>query len=218
MKEQTDVTIILDRSGSKEAIKTDAIGGYNTFIEEQKKLGEKCLITLVQFDDQYERLYSTKFPSNVEALTTNTFVPRGTTALYDAIGRTVTDIGSRISALPENDRPNKVVVLIITDGQENCSREYNAARIKEMVEHQQSKYNWQFVFIGANQDAVLTASGLGISAANSLTMSYSAQGTADAFNSVASNVHNYATGMVAGAGFTCEQKKQQEDLINVLGK
>src|SRR3990167_7460886 len=127
----TDITFILDRSGSMIPIKQDVIGGFNSFITEQKALPGKLKVTLVQFDNVYEAVFVAKSVDQVPVLDSNSYQPRGSTALLDAIGRTINDTGARLRRMSEKDRPAKVLVIIYTDGQENASNEFTKDKIKE---------------------------------------------------------------------------------------
>ncbi|MGI4789631.1 MAG: vWA domain-containing protein [Janthinobacterium lividum] len=176
----TDITIVLDRSGSMASVREDTIGGYNTFLEEQKAIPGSAHLTLVQFDDQYEVLYEGRPLENAPALSVETFVPRGSTALLDAIGRTLITTGARLAAQPEAERAGKVLFVIMTDGQENTSREFSGSKIFEMITHQREKYQWQIVFIGANQDALATGASYGIPQTNSMNYAASPAGTRSA--------------------------------------
>lgn len=161
-KNHAEIVFILDRSGSMQSIQTDAIGGFNAFIESQKKVAGTADITLVLFDHEYQKVYDAKDINSVELLTDKTYIPRGNTALLDAIGRSINEAGAKLNALKEDERAEKVMVCILTDGAENASKEFTNQKIKEMIEHQRSKYNWEFAYLGANQDAFATASMYGI--------------------------------------------------------
>lgn len=165
----THITVVLDRSGSMSVIDTDATGGFNAFVEQQRKAPGEARLTLVRFDSDYEVTYSDKPIKDVPEL--KTVDPRGMTALHDAVGRAIDDLGRSLAATPEEKRPGKIVFVIITDGMENASHKYSAEKVKEMVQHQQSKYNWAFTYLGANQDAVLAGSSMGISQQTSATFS-----------------------------------------------
>ncbi len=147
-KNLTEIVAILDRSGSMQNLRTDTIGGFNSFIAEQKKAEGKAVLTLVQFDDLYQIDYEGKDINDVADLDETTYVPRGSTALLDAVGRTINAVGSRLAKLPEDQRPGQVIFLVITDGQENTSREFQAEKVKEMVKHQTDTYQWSFIFMG----------------------------------------------------------------------
>lgn len=180
MKHETDVTIILDRSGSMEAIATDVIGAFNQFLAAQQREPGDCRLTLVQFDNVYETVYSSTPIADVPKLTTKTFVPRGSTALLDAIGRTIDDTGRRLSALPESDRPDRVLIVIITDGLENSSSDYTRDRVLEMITTQRDVYYWTFLFLAANQDAIEAGARIGVGAAHSMNWNATGAGVAAA--------------------------------------
>ena len=158
----TDITLVVDRSGSMGSIREDAEGGVNAFIEEQKRADGEAVLTLVQFDTEYEFLHRGVPIDDVKSYK---LAPRGLTALLDAVGRAINETGSRLAAMPEEQRPGLVVFVIVTDGLENSSREFSRARIREMIQHQQEKYDWQFTFLGADQDAFAEAGGMGIDSA-----------------------------------------------------
>ena len=160
----TEMVFVLDRSGSMSGLAADTIGGFNELIEKQKKIEGDAYVTTVLFDHEYEVLHDHVALGEVAPLTDKEYFARGSTALLDAVGRTINAVGARLAATPEEERPAHVVFVITTDGMENASREYTAKQVREMVEHQQQKYSWQFVFLGANMDAVSEAWNLGISA------------------------------------------------------
>ncbi len=155
----TDITLVVDRSGSMQSIREDAEGGVNSFITGQAKQPGQASFTLVQFDTEYEFVHRGVPIGQVPAYQ---LVPRGSTALLDAVGRAINETGERLAAMSEADRPGLVVFVVVTDGQENSSREFTKARIKEMIEHQQTHYSWQFTFLGANQDAFAEGAALGV--------------------------------------------------------
>jgi hypothetical protein len=192
---KTLIVMLLDRSGSMSSIAQDTIGGFKTFIDEQKKAPGECLVSLFQFDDRYDVVYVNRPVDTVGELP---LLPRGSTALYDAMGKTITDVGRQLAAMPEAERPGHVIFVVMTDGHENFSREFSAAEIKRMVEHQTEKYGWNFVFIGANQDAILTARSLGISGQNALTATADSLGTHSVYRSLAKNTTRYRVGASAG--------------------
>lgn len=149
-KEYTDITLIVDRSGSMGECFLQAEHGINEFIKEQAEPDQETKLTLVEFDHEYKCKYNGEPIKNIGKYT---LVPRGQTALLDALGKAIYDTGERLRSLPENDRPGLVVVVVVTDGKENCSREFNLDQVKNMITHQQDVYNWKFTFLGANQDA-----------------------------------------------------------------
>lgn len=160
----TEIACILDRSGSMESIREDAIGGFNAFLKAQQGQSGQARLTLVLFDNEYEVPENGVPLSWVKPLDSTTFVPRGTTALYDAIGRTINEVGARLARLPEAERPAKVVVAILTDGQENSSTEFTRDTVRSMIDHQRTAYSWDFVYLAANQDAVTAARDIAIPA------------------------------------------------------
>ena len=155
----TDITIVLDRSGSMTTVQQEAEHGLNHFISEQKNQPTDAIFTLVQFDTEYEFVHS-GIP--IQSVPHCKLEPRGWTALFDALGRAIQETGSRLGSISESDRPGLVLFVILTDGQENSSKEYKKDQIKSMIEHQQSHYNWKFIFLGANQDSFAEADALGI--------------------------------------------------------
>ncbi|HEY8559687.1 MAG TPA: vWA domain-containing protein [Pyrinomonadaceae bacterium] len=211
MKNKTDITVILDRSGSMESVKQDTIGGFNSFLSEQQSVEGEASLSLVQFDDQYEVVYEDQSIARADRLTERTFQPRGSTALFDAVGRTINAVGQRLAALAEAERPDKVLLVIMTDGYENASREFSAAQVSEMINHQRRVYSWEFMFIGANQDAVLSAGQIGIPAAASLTYAANSEGTEIAYSMIASKVKNYRVSNSAAAlQFNEEDRERQK--------
>lgn len=160
----THVLYILDRSGSMAPVKPDVIGGFNQFLAEQQAAPGKCSVTLVQFDDQYEESFSFREVKKARPLADTDYVPRGFTALYDAVGKAVTSEGERLASLPEDERPARVIVVIHTDGQENSSKEFTAAQARSMITHQQEKYSWVVTFLGADLSVAKQAQNLGVAA------------------------------------------------------
>lgn len=164
----TRIAIVLDRSGSMNAVRESTVAGFNEFIRAQRGVAGEARVRLVQFDDQYETVFDLPL-AEVPELTQNSFVPRGWTALLDAQGRTIDELGRELAALPECERPAKVIVMTLTDGLENASKQYRVEQIADMVRHQTEKYGWDFVFLGANQDAVQTAATMAIPRTAALT-------------------------------------------------
>lgn len=189
MKENlSDITVVLDRSGSMTQCKLEAENGLNHFIEEQKSLSGECSFTLVQFDTEIEVVHN-GIP--ISGTPKCSLIPRGMTALLDAVGSTINKVGQRLSAMPEPERPGLVVFVIITDGLENSSHEYTVSNIKEMIELQQNKYRWKFLFLGANQDAFQTSDSMGI--APHASANYDVENTEIAFSSVSNAVSRSRT-------------------------
>ena len=184
-KNKTEVILILDRSGSMSSIKNDIEGGLKTFVEKQKnELGE-CSVSLFQFDAEYESVFENQDIKSVPNITVN---PRGMTALFDAIGKTINSVGERLSKTLEDDRPELVIVNVITDGFENSSKEFTKDQIKKLIKHQTDKYNWKFIFLGANQDAVLSGTDYGFVAGSSLTYGTSSNAIKGTFDVLCSGI------------------------------
>ncbi len=161
-KNLTELVMILDRSGSMGGLESDTIGGYNSMLKKQKETEGEVLVSTVLFDDRSEVLYDRVPLDEMPEMTEKDYYVRGTTALLDAVGRAVHHIGNVHKYAREEDRPEKTIFVITTDGLENASREYTYDRVKKMVERQKEKYGWEFLFLGANIDAVATAGRFGI--------------------------------------------------------
>lgn len=208
-KDLTDITVILDRSGSMSAYKAEAEGGLNHFIEEQKKLSGECLFTLCQFDTEYEFVHR---GVPIKDVLPFTLVPRGWTALLDAIGRSINETGTRLAAMSEDTRPALVIFVIVTDGQENSSKEFSKTQIRQMVTEQQEKYSWKFTYLGANQNAFTEAGALGIAA--QVTANYRTAKAAEAFNAITHSVSRTRGASYRGISqplnFTPEERESME--------
>jgi len=165
-KNLTEIAFILDRSGSMSPVTESAITGFNEFLRDQQKAEGQARLTLVLFDNEYLVPLDCIPVQEAVSLDTTTYVPRGSTALLDAIGTTVDRLGTRISAMPEPERPGQVIVAILTDGYENSSEKFTWKDISHKILEQTNTYKWQFLFLGANQDAIATAASLNIDAAN----------------------------------------------------
>jgi hypothetical protein len=200
----TRIAIILDRSGSMESCKESTVAGFNEFIRTQRELPGEAMVKLVQFDDRYETVFDMNLKMCPE-LTQNTFVPRGSTALLDAQGRTIVELGQELAALPESERPSKVIVVTLTDGMENASKDYNLEKIGEMIREQRDKYNWDFVFLGANQDAIQTAAAMSIPMPSAMSYSTSKAGIAATMAAVSNYVGAARKGKAAA--FSPEDRK-----------
>jgi len=160
----TELVFILDKSGSMSGLESDTIGGYNAMLKKQQEEAGEATITTVLFDDKYELLHDRINIKGVRPITDKEYFVEGSTALMDAIGKTIQKMANVQKNTSEDQRADQVVFVITTDGMENASREYTSERIKKMVEHQKEKYNWEFIFLGANIDAVATAADFGINA------------------------------------------------------
>lgn len=187
----TEIVCVLDRSGSMVNIRADMEGAFNTFIVGQREVPGECAVTLVRFDDQYESVYQAMPIQHVPPLQ---IVPRNSTALFDAVGRAISDVGARLAATPEHDRPGRVVFIIITDGQENASREFSRERVFNMITHQREKYQWQFMFMGADQDAYAAAGQMGIAAGAVMSTQSTPKSARASFSAANAVLRSYRTG------------------------
>lgn len=190
----THLYFLLDRSGSMQSIRTDTEGGFDAFIAEQRRLPGRCRVTLAQFDDRYEEVYADRDLADVPPLQ---LAPRGSTALLDALGRLIVEAGERLAALPEDQRPASVIVGVMTDGYENASREWTHARVKDLIEQQSRDYGWQFLYLGADQDAIEEGAKMGFAAGKSMT--YSRGRAKESIAAMSGNIGRYRTAVAAGA-------------------
>ena len=158
----TELVFILDRSGSMSGLESDTIGGYNGLLEKQKQEEGEAVITTVLFDDHVELLHDRINLRGVAPITEKEYYVRGTTALLDAVGKTISKIGNAQKHTAEEERAERVLFVITTDGMENASREYSLKLVREMIERQKERYGWEFLFLGANIDAAETAESFGI--------------------------------------------------------
>jgi hypothetical protein len=205
----TDITMVIDRSGSMSSIRSDAEGGINTFIDQQKQGVGEALLTLVQFDTEYEFIHCGVAIGVVPRFE---LIPRGSTALLDAVGRAINETGARLAAMPESERPGLVAFVIVTDGLENSSREFTRERIRQMIEHQQSVYQWQFTFLAANQDAFAEGDRLGI--ARSGVAGFSAGNVHHAYSSLSDKMVRmrkaHKEGHAPDNSFTDEERRRMQ--------
>jgi hypothetical protein len=201
-KTLTHIYFLLDRSGSMESIRTETQAGFDDFIKEQRGAAGRCRVTLAQFDDEYDVVYADRDIADVPALDLQ---PRGTTALLDSLGRLIVTAGEGLAALPEDQRPGSVIVGVMTDGLENASKDWTYARIKELIEQQTKVYGWQFMYLGADQDAIEEGAKMGFARADSLTY---ARGKADkAMAAASAKTLRYRDAVMAGAAPTTATRR-----------
>ena len=162
----SEIAFVLDRSGSMESCREATIEGFNSFLQEQQRTEGLARLTLILFNDEYLVPIDALPVAEILPLNNDSYVPRGSTALLDAIGRTIDELGARLAALSEKDRPMQVIVAILTDGLENSSQDYTWQQIADVIKQQSEQYRWTFLFLGANQDAIATAAQMNITAAN----------------------------------------------------
>lgn len=164
----TRIAVILDRSGSMRAIRSATVSGFNEFVGSLRSQPGDLKLRLVRFGTEYEVVFD-KPLAEIPVLTDADLEPRGMTALLDAQGKTIQDLGRELEGLSEGDRPAKVIVMTMTDGEENSSKEFTAEKVAEMVKHQREAYQWEFMYLGTNQDAIKVAASMNIPAASSMT-------------------------------------------------
>lgn len=187
-KDLTEVVFILDRSGSMSGLEADTIGGFNSMIQKQQKEDGEAYISAVLFDDQTEVLYDRTPVGKVKPMTDKQYYVRGCTALLDAIGGAIHHISKIHKSEAEEDRPEKTLFIITTDGMENASHTYDYKKVKKMVEKRKEKNGWEFLFLGANIDAIGEAAKFGISADRAVNYECDREGTAINFRSLSNTV------------------------------
>ena len=213
----TYLVFVVDRSGSMSGIAKDMIGGFNAFIKAQRnaKIGE-CKVFFYQFDTDYDRVYEDLLLENVVDLTAETYQPRGSTALYCSLGKTITELGTRLGSLPDSEKPSKVLIVTITDGEDNsvlanAEDRYTLEKVKEMIKHQSEVYNWDFTYIGANQDAWSIGNAMGMGGNTKLNYVASATGTAVMFDKLSKSTVSYRA--CAGKKFSYDPDDDQNPPI-----
>lgn len=184
---RTDIIFLLDRSGSMSGLEQETIKGFNQFVDKQRGYDGDSYVTCVLFDDCYEVMWKSREAKKVN-LTHEDYYVRGCTALLDAIGKTIIDTGYEYSKLEDHKRPGKVIMVITTDGLENASKEYTYAKVKELIKHQEEKYNWTFIFMGANIDVAVETQRLGIREDNAFVYEASRQGMPAMYKMAAAKV------------------------------
>lgn len=186
----------------------ETISGFNTFLADQKKVEGEATLTLATFSSNYTLVHDCMPLQKVGDLTTASYQATGWTALLDAIGMTINATGSKLAAMKEEDRPSKVIVVVITDGAENYSKEFTRDKILEMIAHQREKYSWEFVFLGASIEQVQESVNLGITASNSIMYTTDAAGVAASYSSISSNMTAYRNGNVQQVNFFDQDQSQ----------
>lgn len=194
--QRTMIAVLLDRSGSMESIRSDTEGGFNAFVEEQRNEPGEAMVTLAQFDTEYEVVYANRPIADVPPLQLR---PRGMTALYDGVGRLIGDVGAGLAALPEAERPGHVIVVVMTDGHENSSVEWTHEAVSAAIKRQEAQYSWHFVFLGANMDAVAVGALMGFSADRSMTYDANDEGVVSALASTTGYVSRQRRGAPGSA-------------------
>lgn len=205
------IAVVMDRSGSMSSVQAATIEGFNEFLKAQKETPGECVMYYTHFDNEYEIVHKYVPISEMPELTTDTYRPRGNTALMDAIGRTIVQVGEDLAARPEAERPSQVIFVIQTDGHENASLEYNKDKVSLMIKEQRDNWNWDFVFLGASEAAMEEAQGIGIAYAQTLNYSQNPAGTQAAFAASAANV---SSARRSGQRVASYSSQQREDASN----
>lgn len=203
---RTELVFILDRSGSMAGLESDTIGGYNAMLKKQKQEAGEATVTTVLFDDQYELLHDRISLQGIRPITAAEYYVRGCTALLDAIGKTIQKIANVQRHTAPDQRADKVLFVITTDGMENASREYDYEKVRAMVERQKQEFGWEFLFLGANIDAIHTAERFGISADRAVNYHADSEGTRLNYQVVSETV----SCMRAGAPISAQWKDRIE--------
>ena len=206
----TEIVFILDRSGSMAGLEADTIGGFNAMVEKQKKEPGEALLSAVLFDNESQVIYDRADIRKVEPMTDRQYQVRGCTALLDAIGGAVHHIANVHKYAREEDRPGKTVFVITTDGMENASRRYTFDRVQKLVKHEQGKYGWEFLFLGANMDAISAARSFGIREDRAVRYECDGAGTALNFAVVSKTIGKLRKGAPIQANWASEIQEDYE--------
>ncbi len=209
------VVLVVDASGSMYHLRKDVIGSLNKFIEDQKGVEGECQVTHIQFSTDYRVIDDSVDVKDFRTLTAADYNPNGGTALNDALANAIISTGAQLAAMKEEDRPDKVIVVVQTDGEENSSKEYrDVSVIQAMVKEQQDKYSWEFVFLGTNIDAVQTAVNFGINAKNAMFYDDSSLGATRGFGSVSENLCSYRMGSKSSMSYEAKDFEAQAEIIS----
>ena len=211
MTDRSHISLILDRTGSMNDIREDVVGGFNAFLAAQQASPNPATFTLVQFDSQdpYEVLHAAVAIAKVPPLTLAQYVPRASTPLYDAMGRGILDLEATLSAMPDSERPKKVIFVVVTDGQENASQEFDRARVTKLIEAKKV-LGWDFVFLSADLEAFEHADRMGIDFSARLMFSKSKQGNDRAWAAASGKILNRRTGVAESVVFDDDDRKAQD--------
>ena len=207
----TELVFILDRSGSMSGLESDTIGGFNAMLAKQKKEPGEAYVTTVLFDTRFDRIHDRLKLEEVPALTERDYVPGGCTALLDAVGSTIRHIAQIHRYARAEDVPEKTLFVITTDGLENASRRYRLDEVRKLIEHEKEKYGWEFLFLGANIDAIETARGIGISADRATNFMADTQGIDLGFEAVTCAIHSARCGAPMDANWSARVENDHKN-------
>ena len=211
MSKFTEIVFILDRSGSMAGLEADTIGGFNSLIQKQKREDGKAVVSTVLFDDKCEVLHDRKDLIEIAPLTEEDYYVRGCTALLDAVGGAIHHIGNVHKYARAEDRPEKTLFIITTDGMENASRKYGYEKVKRMIERQKERYGWEFLFLGANMDAVSVAGRFGIAPERAVRFHCDEKGTELNYRVLSETIANVRCGAPMEASWKDEIERDYEE-------
>ena len=211
MSKFTEIVFILDRSGSMAGLEADTIGGFNSLIQKQKREDGKAVVSTVLFDDKCEVLHERKDLIEIAPLTEEDYYVRGCTALLDAVGGAIHHIGNVHKYARAEDRPERTLFIITTDGMENASRKYGCEKVKRMIERQKERYGWEFLFLGANMDAVSVAGRFGIAPERAVRFHCDEKGTELNYRVLSETIANVRCGAPMGASWKEEIERDYEE-------
>ena len=206
---KTHITFVLDSSGSMSKIEADTIGGFNSFLEEQREEAGEATVTLYEFNSSVDCVYQQYPVEEAPELDSKNYTPGGKTALHDALYTGMSNTGVHVNALASEERPENVIIVVLTDGKENAS-EITQERIREHVTYRREEHGWEFLFIGANQDAALTANKMGIGSDQSLNMVHNGEGAQAAYDSASANISEARKTGTTG-GFDADDRRRQKE-------
>ena len=211
MSKFTEIVFILDRSGSMAGLEEDTIGGFNSLIQKQKKEDGKAVVSTVLFDDKCKVLHDRKDLKEIAPLTEEDYYVRGCTALLDAVGGAIHHIGNVHKYARAEDRPERTLFIITTDGMENASRKYGYEKVKRMIERQKERYGWEFLFLGANMDAVSVAGRFGIAPERAVRFHCDEKGTELNYRVLSETIANVRCGAPMEASWKEEIERDYEE-------
>lgn len=211
----TEILVILDRSGSMSGVKSTTVESLNKFIMEQRAFPGEANISIYQFDTMFDYIRNSENIKTTKLLDNDEYQPRGGTALYDAMCYGIDEMGKKLASTSENNRASKVMCVVLTDGEENASKAFNKFQVQERVDRQSKSYNWQFIYLGANQDAIMSAQSLGIAAGNAANYMSTDIGTQVAFAAAGGATSAYRTAGKSSANLMVDNQNLTEDLNDI---
>jgi uncharacterized protein YegL len=197
----TSINVLIDASGSMRPLVKETIAGFNSFLKTQKDVVGEAVLNLWTFSNSRSTVYEFQKINDVPNLDETTYRIYGSTALLDALAMSIDDTGKHLASLKEEDRPSKVIFLVITDGEENASQEFSKEEVKAKVSHQTEKYNWEFIFMGANIDAIAEAESLGMATHNAINYRATPAGTSSIYNTLNESMTRYRSTVSNGQPF-----------------